>query len=157
MTCARTQKSAATISFSPFEDYKELDDRECFLSCKARQVIFNNDVIGSENVNALGKKDLDFHANFFNAKSRECALLKKSCDANEIIENLSKIRDQILRVAVSFQVIETSLECLKQNEKYPHNDFTRQLFPLAKIIQEDYLSCTMSFLEGCVLQRNIFG
>ena len=87
--------------------------------------VFNDIVIGSEKCEyTLGEEALELHANFFNAKSAECTILEENSDANEIIANLSKIQDQVLRVAVIFQIIQMSLEYLEENEDFPNNNFS---------------------------------
>jgi len=44
-----------------------------------------------------------------------------------------------------------SLKYIKQNKNFPHNDFTQLLLPMVRIIQKEYLSHTIAFLEGCIL------
>ena len=75
-------------------------------------VLFSNLLLNSDKCKySLSSDALTVHKTFFDKKSQEIALLKEEGKYNSI-SNLSKIRDQVLRVAVVFQVIEKSLEFL---------------------------------------------
>ena len=110
-----------TVIFGDYEDIRELYD-ECFIRHKMWTVIMTDDAPGSENfTHILTQKALYFHASCFNVKSKECAMLEKD-EMQFKIANSSKIRDQALRAAVTFQLIEMSLEFLNNCPNFDSRD-----------------------------------
>lgn len=145
------------VTFRGCKDIEELSDDKCFILHKAWTAIMSDDATGSEKcVCTLTEEALDLCASFFNVKSNECTMLEKENKPCEIA-NSSKIRDQVLRVAVALQLIELSLEFLNNNPNFFESDAHMQpLLPNATKTQDKYLSCAIILVEACNQQRDAF-